>query len=40
MQMEDETTGVKYETGVAVKDAIKAIKAAPKHNPKGALPSK
>ena len=38
-QMEEKTTGLKYESGVAVKLAIKTIKSAPKRNPVGTLPS-
>ena len=30
---------MKYETGLVVKDAIKAIKAAPKRKPEDTLPS-
>ena len=38
-QLEDTKTGAKYESGIAVKIAKKNIKAAPKRNPEGTLPS-
>lgn len=38
-QLEENKTGAKYESGVAVKEDKKTLKLAPKRNPKGTLPS-